>query len=93
VVDDLYLGRSSAEVRLGRWWRASGANAMTILGEAVTGLRRGASRGSVRRKVVAEHQLTAGGSLGSAWAQAGERRRAGHSLRMGEVEQGRESGG
>jgi hypothetical protein len=45
VADDIYLGRSSAEVSLGRCWWALGAKATATLGEAVMGLRRGAVEG------------------------------------------------
>jgi hypothetical protein len=38
VVGDLYLGRSLAEVKLGRCWRASGADAMTTPDKARTEL-------------------------------------------------------
>jgi hypothetical protein len=42
MASDPYLGRSSAEVRLGQRWRASGTNATETPGEAVMGFQRGA---------------------------------------------------
>jgi hypothetical protein len=46
VTDDLYLGRSSAEVKLGRRWRASGADATATPDEVGTGLWRSLVEGT-----------------------------------------------
>jgi hypothetical protein len=46
VADDLYLKRSSAEVKLGRRWRASGADAMATPDEAGMGLWRSMVEGT-----------------------------------------------
>lgn len=68
MVGDPYLRRSSAEVRLGRCWRPSGADATVTPGEAVTGLRRDAVVGPSG----SELWLGTGGSPGGARARAGE---------------------